>query len=242
MNPLHYMALHASHLEEEDFGGFQYVETHLGSRLPSTEEDDTADDYHYDDLDHTSSNAPSSEDTSQDHDTEGDLDQDADYTDQYLVPEVRYHSVLVGIHSGKSHTEISKETGIPRSTVGSIKKRWATKGSVDDGRKHNGRPPKLTADQLRQIEETLQESRNTISSTELLKLLKFNVSARTIRRAKKAIVERRCLETRNTVVMAARSLAAAAAAASAEHNSRSSLINLNPFRPPVSSWPATSST
>ena len=63
------------------------------------------------------------------------------------------------------------------------------KGSVDDGRKHNGRPPKLTADQLRQIEETLQESRNTISSTELLKLLKFNVSARTIRRAKKAIVE-----------------------------------------------------
>lgn len=83
-----------------------------------------------------------------------------------------------------------------------------------DGRRHNGRPPKLTLRQMQLLETTLEEAQGAMSSTEILKILKFDVSARTIRRAKRAIMDKRCQQRRNSIIQAARSLAAAAAAAS----------------------------
>lgn len=112
-----------------------------------------------------------------------------------------------------------KSSALPREPKASTTRRLSasSKSGLDDGRRHNGRPPKLSSQQLKLIETTLEESQGTLSSTELLRILKFDVSARTIRRAKRAIMEKRCQARRNSVIMAARSLAAAAAAVSG-HN------------------------
>ena len=185
-----------------------YEEVHLGSHAPHTDEDEEYDEQVMeDDIDQEDPDlAPLSQEDDGDHSSSPRSEED---DSQSLSPGFKYIAVVEGLHAGKSYAAIARETGIPKSTVGSIKRRWSSKGNIDDGRKHNGRPPKLTPKQMQLIESTLSESQVTLSSTDLLRILKFDVSARTIRRAKRAIIEKRCQDRRNSVILAARSLAAA---------------------------------
>lgn len=76
-----------------------------------------------------------------------------------------------------------------------------------DGRKNNGRPSKLSSDQINQIKELIDQTPYDISATKILESLKFNVSSRTIRRIKKKIIERRHRRIRTNIIIAARSMA-----------------------------------
>ncbi|KAL1917153.1 uncharacterized protein VTP21DRAFT_4809 [Calcarisporiella thermophila] len=92
---------------------------------------------------------------------------------------------IIGLfQSGTTHREISKMTGVPKSTVGSTIKRWLKTGSETPA-KRPGRPRIMKERDLRKLERLIKQNRNAplrIITSEFNMGNDVKVSERTIQR------------------------------------------------------------
>ena len=90
---------------------------------------------------------------------------------------------------GASKSNISSILNVPVKRIKNIIRCWKTTGTVHDGRRTNGRPSKLTEEQMEEVRKNLIRTGGLISGKALSEIINVNVSERTLRRLKKSFIE-----------------------------------------------------